>query len=77
LRVTENDARTWTLKIWVGPREARKQRRVNLTELQSRQHEAEELIRHDLIYQPTPADEDDRVAEPEAEELPRLFQWPR
>jgi integrase len=30
LRVTEKDARTWTLKIWVGPRDARKQRRVNL-----------------------------------------------
>src|ERR1700730_1652036 len=30
LRITEKDARTWTLKIWVGPRDARKQRRVNL-----------------------------------------------
>jgi integrase len=30
LRVTEKDARTWTLKLWVGPRDARKQRRVNL-----------------------------------------------
>jgi integrase len=30
LRVTENDARTWTLKIWVGAPEARKQRRINL-----------------------------------------------
>jgi integrase len=30
LRVTEKDARTWTLKVWVGPRDARKQRRVNL-----------------------------------------------
>jgi integrase len=30
LRVTEKDARTWTLKIWVGAPDTRKQRRINL-----------------------------------------------
>jgi integrase len=30
LRVTDKDRRTWTLKLWVGPRDARKQRRVTL-----------------------------------------------
>jgi len=30
LRVTERDARTWTVMVWVGPANARKQRRIKL-----------------------------------------------
>lgn len=37
-----------------------------VTELQSRQREAEELIQHDLINQPAPQEDDDLV--PEADE---------
>jgi integrase len=30
LRITEDDRRTWTLRLWVGPPPARKQRRIKL-----------------------------------------------
>ena len=30
LRITENDARTWVVRVWTGPRDKRVQRRITL-----------------------------------------------